>query len=93
MEQFYDLSHHPGVRSKGAVKRDQWAFLDEPALQQKLHPARVESTAALGVAPNQVEALAFAWLAHRFCQHQPGNLPGVTGASGLRILGALYPGM
>ena len=65
----------------------------ELALQQKLHPARVESTAALGVAPNQVEALAFAWLAHRFCQHQPGNLPGVTGASGLRILGALYPGM
>jgi anhydro-N-acetylmuramic acid kinase len=51
----------------------------------------VESTAALGIAPNRVEALAFAWLGYRFTQRQPGNLPAVTGAKGLRILGALYP--
>jgi anhydro-N-acetylmuramic acid kinase len=51
----------------------------------------VESTAALGVPPHQVEALAFAWLAQRFTRRQPGNLPRVTGASGSRILGALYP--
>jgi anhydro-N-acetylmuramic acid kinase len=51
----------------------------------------VESTAVLGVAPNRVEALAFAWLGYRFMQRQPGNLPAVTGAKGLRILGALYP--
>jgi anhydro-N-acetylmuramic acid kinase len=51
----------------------------------------VESTGALGVAPNHVEALAFAWLAHRFSERKPGNLPSVTGAQGSRILGALYP--
>ena len=51
----------------------------------------VESTAALGIAPNRVEALAFAWLGYRFLQREPGNLPAVTGARGLRILGALYP--
>ena len=51
----------------------------------------VESTAALGVAPNRVEALAFAWLGYRFMQREPGNLPPVTGARGSRILGALYP--
>jgi anhydro-N-acetylmuramic acid kinase len=51
----------------------------------------VESTAALGVAPNRVEALAFAWLAFRFHQRKAGNLPAVTGAKGDRILGALYP--
>jgi anhydro-N-acetylmuramic acid kinase len=51
----------------------------------------VESTAALGVAPNRVEALAFAWLGYRFTLRKPGNLPAVTGAKGLRILGALYP--
>ncbi|RLM51079.1 anhydro-N-acetylmuramic acid kinase, partial [Halobellus sp. Atlit-31R] len=51
----------------------------------------VESTAALGIAPNRVEALAFAWLGHRFMGRQPGNLPAVTGARGPRILGALYP--
>jgi anhydro-N-acetylmuramic acid kinase len=51
----------------------------------------VKSTDELGVAPNRVEALAFAWLGYRFMRRQPGNLPAVTGAKGLRVLGALYP--
>jgi anhydro-N-acetylmuramic acid kinase len=51
----------------------------------------VESTAVLGVAPNRVEALAFAWLGYCFHQRKAGNLPAVTGAKGPRILGALYP--
>ena len=51
----------------------------------------VASTQALGVAPNRVEALAFAWLGHRFSERLAGNLPSVTGASGERVLGALYP--
>jgi anhydro-N-acetylmuramic acid kinase len=51
----------------------------------------VESTATLGIAPNRVEALAFAWLGYRFTMRQPGNMPAVTGAKGPRILGALYP--
>ena len=61
------------------------------ALAQELPGMAVASTQALGVAPNQVEALAFAWLAWRFTQRKPGNLPAVTGARGLRVLGALYP--
>lgn len=48
-------------------------------------------SAELGVAPDQVEALAFAWLAQAFLQRRPGNLPAVTGARGPRVLGALYP--
>ncbi|MES2130682.1 MAG: anhydro-N-acetylmuramic acid kinase [Pseudomonadota bacterium] len=51
----------------------------------------VESTAELGVAPNWVEALAFAWLGFQFNKRKAGNLPAVTGAKGARILGALYP--
>ncbi|MES2299713.1 MAG: anhydro-N-acetylmuramic acid kinase [Pseudomonadota bacterium] len=51
----------------------------------------VASTQALGVAPEHVEALAFAWLGHRFSERQSGNLSTVTGARGPRILGALYP--
>lgn len=51
----------------------------------------VSSTAALGVAPDQVEALAFAWLAQCFVERRPGNVEDVTGAAGPRILGALYP--
>lgn len=53
--------------------------------------ASVQSTDALGIAPNHVEALAFAWLAHRHLARLAGNLPAVTGAAGERILGALYP--
>src|SRR5450830_334134 len=60
-------------------------------LEKELPMMKVESTQALGVAPSQVEALAFAWLAWRFTQRKPGNLPAVTGAQGLRVLGALYP--
>jgi anhydro-N-acetylmuramic acid kinase len=51
----------------------------------------VASTQALGVAPNRVEALAFAWLGYRFSDRLAGNLPAVTGAAGERVLGALYP--
>jgi anhydro-N-acetylmuramic acid kinase len=51
----------------------------------------VVSTDTLGVPPDQVEALAFAWLARAFMERQAGNLPAVTGARGPRVLGALYP--
>jgi anhydro-N-acetylmuramic acid kinase len=61
------------------------------ALAERKHGARVESTDALGVSPNHVEALAFAWLAQRHIERAAGNLPSVTGAKGARILGALYP--
>lgn len=60
-------------------------------LAQHTCHASVASTAELGVSASHVEALAFAWLAQRFTRRQPGNLPEVTGARGLRILGALYP--
>jgi len=52
---------------------------------------QVMSTTALGVDPDWVEALAFAWLARQAMHHAPGNLPSVTGARGERILGAIYP--
>lgn len=55
------------------------------------HALHVQSTAKLGIPPDQVEALAFAWLAQRFTRREPGNLPGVTGARAARVLGALYP--
>lgn len=49
------------------------------------------STAEFGLAPTWVEATAFAWLARRTMLGLPGNLPAVTGATGPRILGAIYP--
>ena len=61
------------------------------ALAAQLPGVRVTTTAELGLPVEQVEAVAFAWLAHRLCERRPGNLPSVTGASGPRLLGALYP--
>jgi len=56
-----------------------------------LPQARVESTAIHGLDPDFLEAMAFAWLARQTLAGLPGNLPGVTGARGPRVLGAIYP--
>lgn len=60
-------------------------------LQSLLPSAHVSSTAAQGVPPDWVEAMAFAWLAHCCLEQIPANRPSVTGARGLRVLGAIYP--
>jgi len=51
----------------------------------------VQDSGRHGLPPLQVEAAAFAWLAHQCLAGVPANLPGVTGARGPRILGAIYP--
>jgi anhydro-N-acetylmuramic acid kinase len=61
------------------------------ALAAALAPRVVATTAMHGIAVEQVEALAFAWLARETLAGRPGNLPGVTGARGPRLLGAIYP--
>ena len=60
-------------------------------LHRRMAPAVVSTSAEHGIAPEHIEALAFAWLAMRCLHDQPGNLPAVTGARGLRILGAIHP--
>jgi anhydro-N-acetylmuramic acid kinase len=60
-------------------------------LQAGLPWLRVCTSDQQGLPPLQVEAAAFAWLAHQAMARQPGNLPSVTGAAGLRVLGAIYP--
>jgi anhydro-N-acetylmuramic acid kinase len=49
----------------------------------------LKSTLEIGLAPTWVEATAFAWLARQRVKGLSGNLPAVTGAQGLRILGTL----
>ena len=50
----------------------------------------VASTVQLGVHPDWVEAMAFAWLAQRRFRRETGNLPKVTGARKAKVLGAIY---
>ena len=60
-------------------------------LKVGLGSAALHTTADLGLDPQWVEPVAFAWLARQTILQLPGNVPEVTGASGERILGAIYP--
>lgn len=51
----------------------------------------VRPTDDRGLPAQHVEAAAFAWLAYRHLHGESGNLSAVTGATGPRVLGALYP--
>ncbi len=50
----------------------------------------VKSTSALGISPDHVEAIAFAWLADRRINHLHGNSTLSTGARHACVLGAIY---
>jgi anhydro-N-acetylmuramic acid kinase len=56
-----------------------------------LEGCHIASTTELGIDPQWVEAMAFAWLARQTLNGLPGNLPAVTGASLPVILGGIYP--
>ncbi len=60
-------------------------------LRAALPNCLVESSAAHGLPPLQVEATAFAWLARQTVMRKTSSLKSVTGARGARILGAIYP--
>jgi anhydro-N-acetylmuramic acid kinase len=48
-----------------------------------------KTTADFGVPVDQVEAIAFAWLARAYLQGEPANMPAVTGARRACVLGSL----
>lgn len=50
----------------------------------------VESSQAVGIDPDWIEAMAFAWLAKQTLSKKPGNLPSVTGATQTTVLGGIY---
>lgn len=60
------------------------------ALRAELPDLRFDTTSALGLDPDFVEAAGFAWLARARINGLPGNIPSVTGALGPRVLGAIY---
>jgi len=74
------------VYACGGGTRNGWLM---ERLRALLAPIPLDTTDALGIAAQAVEAAAFAWLAMCRIDGRPGNLPAVTGARGLRVLGAL----
>ncbi|HJS14479.1 MAG TPA: anhydro-N-acetylmuramic acid kinase, partial [Rheinheimera sp.] len=59
-------------------------------LQQLFPTVQLQQTASLGVKADDVEAMAFAWLAYAYDQKIPGNIPEVTGARKAVVLGAEF---
>ncbi len=59
------------------------------SIRSALPDCKVESTEVCGIHPDWVEAMAFAWLAKRRLNNQPGNLASVTGAGMAVMLGQI----
>ncbi|MEH6458074.1 MAG: anhydro-N-acetylmuramic acid kinase [Cocleimonas sp.] len=59
-------------------------------IQHHLPNTTIASTIKLGIDPDWMEAIAFAWLAKQTLDGNTSNLPEVTGAKGKRILGAIH---
>jgi anhydro-N-acetylmuramic acid kinase len=55
-----------------------------------LADCRIQTTSALGIDGDYMEAIAFAWMAQQTLLGKPANLPQVTGAKHPCILGAIY---
>jgi len=64
------------------------ALLD--AIARQVAPTPVATTTALGLDPDYVEAVAFAWFARRTLEGLTSSAASVTGAKGPRILGGVY---
>jgi len=60
------------------------------AIARLVAPNRVATTTALGLDPDYVEAVAFAWFARRTLEGLTSSAASVTGAVGPRILGGVY---
>ena len=60
------------------------------SIAEQIAPGRIASTAALGLDPDFVEAIAFAWFAKRTLAGMTSSAASVTGAAGARILGGVY---
>ncbi len=60
------------------------------AIARLVAPNPVASTAVLGLDPDYVEAVAFAWFARRTLAGMTSSAGSVTGARGARILGGVY---
>ncbi len=86
IQRFAPLNQKVWVCGGGAYNQQLMAVL-----AGYLPQCTVGTTQNQGIPPLQVEAAAFAWLARQHVLGLAGNLPEVTGAKGLRILGGIYP--
>jgi Cu+-exporting ATPase len=70
--QFYDLDRHPGVRIRQTARRDQWAYLDDPALQQRLLDFTDGKISRVMFQIPAIHCVACVWLLENLFRLQPG---------------------
>jgi len=74
LEQFYDLSRHPGVRIGPAWTRtrERWAYLDDPAVQQRLLDFTDGKVSRVTFQVPAIHCVACVWLLENLFRLHPG---------------------
>jgi len=72
LEQFYQLQSTPGVRIRKAVVAAKWAFLDDPAVQEKLFDFADQRQARATLHLPAIHCVACVWLLENLFKLHPG---------------------
>ena len=70
--QFYGLNRHPGVRIRQQAKQQQWAYLDDPALQQRLLDFTDGKVSRVTFQIPAIHCVACVWLLENLFRLHPG---------------------
>jgi P-type Cu+ transporter len=70
--QFYDLNRHPGVRIRQQAARQQWAYLDDSALQQRLLDFTDGKVSRVTFQIPAIHCVACVWLLENLFRLHPG---------------------
>ena len=70
--QFYELNRHPGVRILQPAKRQQWAYLDDPKLQQRLLDFTDGKLSRITLQIPAIHCVACVWLLENLFRLSPG---------------------
>jgi Cu+-exporting ATPase len=69
---FYELGAAPGVRARAAGGREEWSYLDEPALQRQLLDFTDGEVSKVTLKVPQVHCVACVWLLENLYRLHPG---------------------
>jgi Cu+-exporting ATPase len=72
LEQFYDLSRHPGVRVQAAPAAKDWTFLDQPSLEARLLDFTDGKTNRITLSIPAIHCIACVWLLENLFRLLPG---------------------
>ena len=72
LEQFYELNTAPGTRFRAAAAASKWAFLDDPAVSEKLFDYADSTRAKVTLHLPAIHCIACVWLLENLFKLHPG---------------------